>query len=335
MNMSRLYQYCILTAIFVLVSCTILPAHDSRLHYAAHSGALDIIRTELAAGADVNSHSMSRWTPLHAAASAGYFDIVKYLLRHGANVDIRADGGWTADQEAEFVGNYEIAAYLKAVRKKQDTVHFSLITNFDTLTFSRRYNRKYSQWHTKYPLPHRQFWSNPLQVIDIYIQHTVSQYLAAFDYQTSIPNIRQADVTLLQNEFESDQAFANRRSNIEFQIYDRRLNVDKTRKLLIADSLQWTLRSFRLENPSFNQKNSTVEVDVVANGARFQERVQAIVDNAALAKSFVNNPQQSSLDVYMRVNPTMYQIKQVLIYHQGFLLNALPLLPTTYLIAKF
>lgn len=330
--------FVLLTAIF-LHSCGTMQGIDSQLHIAAHQGNVDVLREALADGANINAVSSNRWTPLHVAASAGQLDVVKYLVRHGAKIDAIADGGWIAQDEAKFSGHLEIHKWLGAVAEKQKTEQLSLITKFNTLLFSRRRGPIYSQWFEKYPLPHRFHWRNPLQTLDIYLQNTLPQYLAAADYRTHLAGVQSRDVSLLQNEFESNQSYASRQGDVEYQLYDRRVRYNDTKLLLIADALQWMLKEFKLRKSSYNPAANTVVFEIYSTGGDFQEQIQAPVNVQApvnsieMAKSIVYNPSVVTMDVYFDVFPDYFKLKKVVIYHRGFLLNAKPTNVTKYQIS--
>ncbi|KAI0734171.1 ankyrin repeat-containing domain protein [Fomitopsis betulina] len=70
------------------------PDVDGRtpLHWAASSGALDIVRYLIDHKADVDSTDNSGWTPLQIA---GHEDVVRELLGAGANVNHKNDKGIT------------------------------------------------------------------------------------------------------------------------------------------------------------------------------------------------------------------------------------------------
>lgn len=50
------------------------------------NGHLNVVKTLVRAGADVNHGTLSSSTPLRAACFDGRLDIVKYLVDHGADV---------------------------------------------------------------------------------------------------------------------------------------------------------------------------------------------------------------------------------------------------------
>ncbi|KAF6759832.1 ankyrin repeat protein [Ephemerocybe angulata] len=57
------------------------------MHWAASSGALDIVRFLIDQKADVDRPDGTNWTPLHIAVSAGHTEIVQELVGAGANVN--------------------------------------------------------------------------------------------------------------------------------------------------------------------------------------------------------------------------------------------------------
>lgn len=79
---------------------------ESALHYAAWSGDLDVVRSLIAAGADVNWADSSGETALFGAAAWGRTEVVRHLLEVGARHDLRElSGGYTPLHWAASNGN--------------------------------------------------------------------------------------------------------------------------------------------------------------------------------------------------------------------------------------
>jgi ankyrin repeat protein len=105
---------------------------DTPLHQASRNGHIDVVRTLLAAGADVNAVRGDGYTPLHCALMPNWFfnvdpgtrkDIVDLLLSHGGQYTIfvaamRGDG--------EFVGN--ALARDRAFANFEDTCHHRVLS---------------------------------------------------------------------------------------------------------------------------------------------------------------------------------------------------------------
>lgn len=68
----------------------------SELHYAARDGDAERVRSERAAGADVNAADANGWTPLHFAAQAQSAPVVRLLLEGGGDVHASDAHGNTA-----------------------------------------------------------------------------------------------------------------------------------------------------------------------------------------------------------------------------------------------
>ncbi|KAH0585571.1 hypothetical protein H2248_008801 [Termitomyces sp. 'cryptogamus'] len=65
------------------------------LHWAASSGAIDIVRFLIDQKAEVDKPDISGWTALHIAVSAGHDEVVKELVGAGADVNRKNDKGIT------------------------------------------------------------------------------------------------------------------------------------------------------------------------------------------------------------------------------------------------
>jgi ankyrin repeat protein len=57
------------------------------LHFAAHSGHVNVVQYLLDRGAMINIHQRNGPTPLHVAAQEGHFEVVRQLIQRGATVD--------------------------------------------------------------------------------------------------------------------------------------------------------------------------------------------------------------------------------------------------------
>ena len=82
------------------------------LQTAAQYGQLDIVRSLLDEGSDVNETDNLRMTALHAASASGRLEIAKLLVERGAHVNSRSINGWTPLQNASKHGHAEITRLL-------------------------------------------------------------------------------------------------------------------------------------------------------------------------------------------------------------------------------
>jgi ankyrin repeat protein len=65
------------------------------LHEAAFDGNIELVKSLVSSGADVNTQNNWGWTPLYTAAAIGHRDIVSFLIVKGANVDTPSELGMT------------------------------------------------------------------------------------------------------------------------------------------------------------------------------------------------------------------------------------------------
>jgi len=92
-----------------------LPGCDwSPLHRAAFRGDIDRAQKLLAAGADVNLHSVSAygWTPLHEAVFVGHEEVTRLLLQRGANPNAADERGRTPLHTVAPLGDTAVAKLL-------------------------------------------------------------------------------------------------------------------------------------------------------------------------------------------------------------------------------
>ena len=82
------------------------------VHTASENGQLDIVRSLLDRGADVDERNSLRMTALHAASSKGNLEVAKLLIERGAYVNARSRGGWTPLHSASRYGNLGIMRLL-------------------------------------------------------------------------------------------------------------------------------------------------------------------------------------------------------------------------------
>ena len=57
------------------------------LHYAAQRGDIEVVKSFLAKGSDINAFDEVSFTPLHHAVREGHLELVKVLLGAGADVN--------------------------------------------------------------------------------------------------------------------------------------------------------------------------------------------------------------------------------------------------------
>ncbi|XP_063980650.1 protein fem-1 homolog B isoform X2 [Diachasmimorpha longicaudata] len=84
----------------------------SALWCAAGAGHLNVIKTLVNAGADVNHATHTNSTPLRAACYDGRFDIVNYLVNHGADLHIANKYNNTCLMIAAYKGHVDILTFL-------------------------------------------------------------------------------------------------------------------------------------------------------------------------------------------------------------------------------
>ncbi|XP_043674739.1 protein fem-1 homolog B-like isoform X1 [Vespula pensylvanica] len=79
---------------------------------AAGAGHLNVVKTLVKAGADVNHPTKTNSTPLRAACFDGRLDIVKYLIDHGANIHISNKFNNTCLMIAAYKGHLDVVNFL-------------------------------------------------------------------------------------------------------------------------------------------------------------------------------------------------------------------------------
>ena len=82
------------------------------LHTASQEGNLDVVRSLLGYGADVNGRSGRHQTPLYLASRSGEREVARLLIKCGADVNCREKEGWTPLHIASRFGYLEIAQLL-------------------------------------------------------------------------------------------------------------------------------------------------------------------------------------------------------------------------------
>ncbi|KAM7008960.1 ankyrin repeat domain-containing protein 49 [Tautogolabrus adspersus] len=65
------------------------------LHRAAYSGHVHVVSALLAAGSNVNPHTIDGWTPLHSACRWSRVTVASLLLQRGAQLNAQTNGGLT------------------------------------------------------------------------------------------------------------------------------------------------------------------------------------------------------------------------------------------------
>jgi len=66
------------------------------LSYASKGGKFEVAQLLIECGADINTPNRTGWTPLHLASLYGHIDDVRLLLDHGADVNAKKQDRWTA-----------------------------------------------------------------------------------------------------------------------------------------------------------------------------------------------------------------------------------------------
>ena len=107
------------------------------LHAAAEEGNVDLVKSLLERGADINDRDAYGGTPLYRAAAQGNVEVVDLLIEQGAEVDSPNNQGWTPLHIASQPGHLEAARVLidhdANVNARQQNhwtpIHFSAIND--------------------------------------------------------------------------------------------------------------------------------------------------------------------------------------------------------------
>lgn len=315
-----------MTVAIFLSSCAVEP----NLHRSAFWGDLQAAEHEVNAGADVNAVDDNGWTPLYSSVSEGHKDMSVFLIKHGARIDVTDKSGWSIIDEGKFKGQQELVDILLEEQTRRENRYNASVQHFGSLNISDRTTAVYSQWFDKYPLKTRSYWEEPFRSVNNYVRDTEVKYLSSEDFNGTRFGFKPEDVTVTQGKFESDRAHQIRVEQITFEQETRRKNLSQARRLMIADSLQWVMGTFKLENPNYDRSRGIMEFDLVSTTSDFRQRVGAQMNNANLAQSIYKNPGKTQLDVIFKIEDKSYQLHSVRAQHQGAILNAIPLESAVY-----
>lgn len=93
---------------------------DTPLHIAAQGGYIDVVKSLLAFGAEVNARTDTNQTPLHLACIAGHLDVVKLLVMYKAKVNAKDADQETALHKAAQFGRIAVCQHLLESSAKLD-----------------------------------------------------------------------------------------------------------------------------------------------------------------------------------------------------------------------
>ena len=312
-------------AVFIS-SCAVEP----NLHRAAFWGDIKDAESEIGKGANVNALDDNGWTPLYSAVSEGNKEMVAFLIKRGARIDVTDKNGWSIIDEGNFKGEQELVDMLTEEQARRENRYKASVQHFGSLIISDRMTPVYSEWFEKYPLKTRSYWEDPFRSVNDYVRDTEVKYLSSEDFHGTRFGFKPEDVTVTQGKFESDRAYQIRVEQIAFEQETRRKSLNQARRLMIADSLQWVMGKFKLENPNYNRARGIMEFDLVSTASDFRQRIGAQMNNSKLAQSIYKNNDKVQLDVIFKVEDKSYQLHSVRMLHQGEVLNSMPLESAVY-----
>ena len=90
---------------------------------ASKGGSLEVVQLLIEYGADVNTSNSTGWTPLHAASRHGHVDVIRLLLDHGADANAMKQDQWTALHLAIYSGNASSFEIVKALLQQGASIH--------------------------------------------------------------------------------------------------------------------------------------------------------------------------------------------------------------------
>jgi len=85
---------------------------NNELIKSSSDGHLEVVKSLIDKGADVNVKDSGDWTALIWSSAYEHLDIVKYLIGKGADVNAKDNGGYTALMESSSNGHLEVVKYL-------------------------------------------------------------------------------------------------------------------------------------------------------------------------------------------------------------------------------
>merc|ERR1711974_455453 len=80
---------------------------SSSLHWASLNGHVEVVKSLIQAGGDVNMQSESGWTPLHCASQNGHVEVITALLAAGADKTIKTKQGQTPHDVTAYMLNQD------------------------------------------------------------------------------------------------------------------------------------------------------------------------------------------------------------------------------------
>ncbi|TQE06835.1 hypothetical protein C1H46_007552 [Malus baccata] len=96
------------------------------LHKACFKGKIEVIRTLLEKGVDMDAKDEDGYTALHCAAESGHVDMIKMLLKKGVDAETQTNKGVTALQIAEslhYVGITRILIHRGVTKDNSNMAH--------------------------------------------------------------------------------------------------------------------------------------------------------------------------------------------------------------------
>lgn len=97
----------------------------SNIHIAAQNGELNMLKTEIGKGVNVNAEDNQGRTPLHVAAEKGHLAVVKILVENGADVNAKDNDGNTPLVYAAEKRHGEIVQYLIENKASVDEIQIN------------------------------------------------------------------------------------------------------------------------------------------------------------------------------------------------------------------
>jgi ankyrin repeat protein len=106
------------------------------LYTASKRGRLEVVRSLLGRGADVNERHRSYGTPLDVASREGRLGVAKLLIEHRADVNSRDEAGWTPLHKASRKGHLDIVRLLLDQGADVNATEQNLLTPLDLASFN-------------------------------------------------------------------------------------------------------------------------------------------------------------------------------------------------------